>query len=84
MSTGKKFYVCSESQSGRSWIVEAIESPDTPEECTGQYPVCNDDRAPNAHANVHIAYPFNGMGCRVESMHGDMVLAEIAEGKLWD
>lgn len=40
-----KFWVCSESYRGsgrlsRTWIVEADESPDTPEECTGQYSVC--------------------------------------------
>jgi len=76
------YWLCCERYRGsgrisRTWIEEGDVSPDTPEPCTGQYPACENDRAPWSHAQTHIAYPFNGMGGEVV---GGFETREAAEG----
>jgi hypothetical protein len=86
----KTFWVCAERYRGsgrlsRTWVVGPQEErPDEMEECTGQYSVCSDNRAPWAHTMAHTPYPFNGMGGEVVSGHFYSLAAEQAEAALWD
>lgn len=86
---GKYFWLCGEFYSGsgrlsRTWIVQADESPDTPEKCG---PDCNIDpsgRSPWSHEMAHIPYPFNGMGGSVLGRFGSIEAAQAAEDAAWD
>ena len=75
------FWLCAEFYRGtgrlsRTWIVEANESPDTPEPCEGPDCYCQ------GNSNAHIPYPFNGMGGRVMSAHDTWDEADLASLEL--